>query len=71
MRLPKFEYFAPKTLEAALSLLTEQGEGAHVMAGGTDVMVKMTHGRLEAQGDHRASGDRRAEWDSFCIQQKA
>ena len=47
MRLPKFEYFAPKTLEAALSLLTEKGEGAHVLAGGTDVMVKMTHGRLK------------------------
>jgi CO/xanthine dehydrogenase FAD-binding subunit len=47
MRLPKFEYLAPKTLEAALSLLKEQGEGAHVMAGGTDVVVKMTHGRLK------------------------
>ncbi|MGO9569710.1 MAG: FAD binding domain-containing protein [Desulfomonilaceae bacterium] len=47
MRLPKFEHFAPKTLEEALSLLSEHGEGAHVMAGGTDVMVKMTHGRLK------------------------
>lgn len=47
MRLPKFEYFAPKTLEAALSLLTEKGEGSHVLAGGTDVLVKMTHGRLK------------------------
>jgi carbon-monoxide dehydrogenase medium subunit len=47
MRLPKFEYFAPTTLESALKLLTEQGEGAHVMAGGTDVLVKMTHGRLK------------------------
>jgi carbon-monoxide dehydrogenase medium subunit len=47
MRLPKFEYFAPRTLEAALSLFMEQGEGARVMAGGTDVMVKMTHGLLK------------------------
>jgi CO/xanthine dehydrogenase FAD-binding subunit len=47
MRLPKFEYFAPKTLDAALGLLMEQGEGARVMAGGTDVMVKMTHGLLK------------------------
>ncbi|MBI5569555.1 MAG: xanthine dehydrogenase family protein subunit M [Desulfomonile tiedjei] len=47
MRLPKFEYFAPRTLEAALNLLIEQGQDAHVMAGGTDVMVKMTHGRLK------------------------
>ncbi len=48
MRLPKFEYYAPKTLESALSLLVEEGEGAHLLAGGTDVMVKMTHGRLKA-----------------------
>ncbi len=47
MRLPKFEYFAPRTLEAALSVFMEQGEGARVMAGGTDVMVKMTHGLLK------------------------
>ncbi len=47
MRLPKFAYFAPHTLEAALSLIMEQGEGARVMAGGTDVMVKMTHGVLK------------------------
>ena len=47
MRLPRFEYFAPKTLDAALSLLTENGEGAHVLAGGTDVLVKMTLGRLK------------------------
>lgn len=47
MRLPKFEYFEPKTLEAALSLLSEKGDGAHVMAGGTDIVVKMAHGRLK------------------------
>lgn len=47
MRLPKFDYFAPTTLEEALSLLAEQGEDARVMAGGTDVMVKMSHGLLK------------------------
>lgn len=47
MRLPKFDYFAPKTLEDALSLLVEQGEDARVLAGGTDVMVKMSHGLLK------------------------
>ena len=46
MRLPRFDYFAPKTLESALSILAEQGEGAHLFAGGTDVMVKMSAGRL-------------------------
>jgi CO/xanthine dehydrogenase FAD-binding subunit len=47
MRFPKFEYFAPKTLEAALGILSEQGEGAYLIAGGTDVTVKMIHGRLK------------------------
>jgi CO/xanthine dehydrogenase FAD-binding subunit len=47
MRLPRFAYFAPKTLEEALGLLVEQGEGARVMAGGTDVVVKMSHGLLK------------------------
>ena len=49
MRLPKFEYFAPKTLETALNLLAEKGEGARVMAGGTDLVIKMKHGLLKPQ----------------------
>lgn len=48
MRLPRFEYFAPKTLKSALSVLSEQGDGAHLFVGGTDVMVKMSAGRLKA-----------------------
>jgi CO/xanthine dehydrogenase FAD-binding subunit len=47
MRFPKFEYFAPTTLEAALGVLSDQGEGAYLIAGGTDVTVKMIHGRLK------------------------
>ena len=47
MRLPRFEYFAPKTLEDSLELLGQKGDGAFVMAGGTDMMVKMSHGRLK------------------------
>jgi CO/xanthine dehydrogenase FAD-binding subunit len=46
MRLPKFDYFAPTTLESALNLLDEQRERTHLLAGGTDVLVRMTHGRL-------------------------
>jgi len=46
MRLPKFDYFAPKTLESALSILAEHGDDAHLFAGGTDLMVKMSAGRL-------------------------
>jgi CO/xanthine dehydrogenase FAD-binding subunit len=50
MRLPKFEYFAPTTLESALSSLAAQGEKAQLFAGGTDIMVKMSHGRLKPTG---------------------
>lgn len=46
MSFPKFDYYEPKTLEAALSLLAEKGEGARVLAGGTDLLVKMNHGAL-------------------------
>ncbi len=44
MRLPRFEYVAPKTVEAAVDLLAKGGEGCRLFAGGTDLMVKMGHG---------------------------
>jgi len=44
MRLPRFEYVAPKTVDAALDLLAKAGEGSCLFAGGTDLMVKMGHG---------------------------
>jgi len=43
MRLPKFEHFQPESLEEALDLLSEHGEEANVMAGGTDLLVSMKH----------------------------
>lgn len=46
MRLPKFEYFEPKSLEDAFNLLNQNGKDAHLLAGGTDVLVKMRNGRL-------------------------
>ncbi len=41
MLLPKFEFHEPKTLEEALSLLSELGGNAKVLAGGTDLLVRM------------------------------
>jgi carbon-monoxide dehydrogenase medium subunit len=41
MLLPKFEYHEPTTLEDALKLLHELGGNARVLAGGTDLLVKM------------------------------
>ena len=37
--MKKFEYFKPKTLEEALTLLAKYGEKAKLIAGGTDVIV--------------------------------
>lgn len=41
MLLPKFEYHEPSTLEEALQLLSELGGNAKVLAGGTDLLVRM------------------------------
>jgi len=41
MRLPKFEHLQPESLEEALDLLSEHGEEARVIAGGTDLLVSM------------------------------
>jgi CO/xanthine dehydrogenase FAD-binding subunit len=49
MTLPKFEYFAPRTVAAVLSLLAEKGESARVMAGGTDLLIRMKYGRMKPQ----------------------
>ncbi|HMK35080.1 MAG TPA: FAD binding domain-containing protein, partial [Desulfomonilaceae bacterium] len=41
MLLPKFDYHEPRTLEEALHLLSELGGNAKVLAGGTDLLVRM------------------------------
>ena len=38
------EYFTPKTVEEAISLLSEYGEKAEIIAGGTDSLVRMKKG---------------------------
>jgi len=47
MLLPQFQYFAPETLDEAFSLLQEFGEEARVLAGGTDLLVKMKQRAIE------------------------
>ena len=42
MRLPKFEYFEPKDLKEALSILQNE-PAAKIFAGGTDLLVNMKH----------------------------
>lgn len=41
LRLPKFEYFNPETIEGACALLSRYKEKAKILAGGTDLLVKM------------------------------
>lgn len=43
MYLPDFEYYAPGTLKEACELLYRFGSRAKVLAGGTDLLVKMKH----------------------------
>lgn len=42
MRLPKFEYFEPKDLKEALTILQNE-PAARILAGGTDLLVNMKH----------------------------
>ncbi len=41
LRLTRCDYLAPETLEEALSIIVKEREGAKIIAGGTDLLVKM------------------------------
>jgi carbon-monoxide dehydrogenase medium subunit len=43
----QFEYFEPETLEDAIELLSKYGREAKVLAGGTDLLVKMKQRVIE------------------------
>ena len=43
MRLPQFTYHSPDTLKGVLALLHEHRDQAGVLAGGTDLLVRMKH----------------------------
>ncbi len=46
MLLPRFDYLEPQNLEAALDLLAAHGDDAKILAGGTDLLVRMKKGLL-------------------------
>ena len=46
-RLSHFEYRVPKTLEEAVELLESGGPDARLMAGGTDLLMKMKLGAID------------------------
>lgn len=47
MSVARFRYFAPQSLDEALSLVKEHGEGAVVLAGGTDLLLRIRAGVLQ------------------------
>lgn len=44
----EIEYAAPKTLAEAVALLNEKGDGARILAGGTDIIVQLREYRRAA-----------------------
>jgi len=49
MRLPRFEFIKPVSLEESLALLEKFGSKAKVLAGGTDLLVNMKYGVLRPE----------------------
>ncbi len=48
LRLPKFDYVAPPDLAGVLGVLSDRGEGARVIAGGTDLVPNLKRRQFEA-----------------------
>ncbi len=46
MRLPRFEYLKPENLDQLLDMLAEYKSDAKILAGGTDLLVRMKKGLL-------------------------
>lgn len=65
-RLPKFEYLAPKTVDEAISMLSEHNGEARPIAGGTDLLLKMKRRNLEPPylvGLRNITGLNRVQYD--------
>jgi len=58
VRLPRFEYLGPETLEDTLDLLADHKDDARILAGGTDLLVRMKKGLLspKVQGADQPQG---------------
>ena len=47
MIVPEFEYLSPQSVQEACALLTQYGANAKVLAGGSDLLVKMKDGLMK------------------------
>src|SRR5690606_19430353 len=47
--LPLFQHHAPRTLAEAIGLMSELGDRARLVAGGTDLVPNMKHGLVEPE----------------------
>ncbi len=66
MRIPKFEYFCPSSIEEARSLLYKHRTEAKILAGGTDLFVKMKKKEIHPRVVISLKGIQkldRIEWD--------
>jgi len=50
LRLPRFDYFAPRSLEEASALLRKGHGSLTLLAGGTDLLVRMKRGEVKCEG---------------------
>jgi len=46
MKQSGFKYYAPESIPEAVDLLSDLGENAFVMAGGTDLLIRKKHGMI-------------------------
>lgn len=49
MRLPAFEYHAPRALDEVLALLAQHGSAAKLMGGGTDLLRNLQMGKIRCE----------------------
>ncbi|MEK7378834.1 MAG: xanthine dehydrogenase family protein subunit M [Candidatus Binatota bacterium] len=47
MIIPEFEYVSPQSVQEACALLVQYGDSARVLAGGSDLLVKMKDGLMK------------------------
>jgi len=67
--LPKFDYFAPESLQETLSLLDKCGKDAKPLAGGTDLLVSLRGGQERAK--HLIDLKRVKELQNLSFNEKA